>query len=90
MDGFTLPTILEQGLTPDIIDETDANDVFVGFYKYDATNNPNICALKRITKATESGKIITRIRFPFGQFDYTFDWDERNTITDWRHRDFAS
>lgn len=78
-----LPTILENGLTPDIIDETDPNDMYVGFFDFNAVTTPNHCAIKRITKVDG----ITTIKFPVGRFDFVFDWDKRATYT-YRFRDF--
>lgn len=84
-----LATYLEQGLTPDIIDETDPNDVYLGYFKYNSATAPNHCAIKRVTKATIEGEIITKIRFPFGQFDFKYDFDGRAAF-EYRYKDFPT
>lgn len=85
-----LPTILEQGLAPDVIDDTDPNDVYLGYFRYNSATTPLHCLVKRVTKETIATKEITRIRYPKGRFDFVHDWDERYNETDWRYRDFPS
>lgn len=78
-----LSTALEQGLSPDIIDETDPNDIYLGFFKYNSATDPEHCLIKRVTKVAS----ITTMKFPFGRFDFVFDWDQRASY-DYRFRDF--
>lgn len=78
-----LSTALEQGLTPDIIDETNPDDIYLGYFKYNKVTDPNYCAIKRVTKVDG----ITTIVFPFGRFDFVFDWDTRATL-EYRFIDF--
>ena len=80
---INLSTIQEQGLLPDIIDDTNPDDVFVGFFRFDKSTNPNYCLIKRIVK--ENG--VTRIMYPNGQFDYSCNWENRAAYS-YRHRDF--
>ena len=80
-----LSTALEQGLTPDVIDETNPDDIYLGYYKYNAAIAPNHCAIKRVTKTGT----ITEIKFPVGRFDFVFDWDDRATL-DYRFVDFPA
>lgn len=83
-----LSTMLEQGMVPDEIDDTNPDDIYCGFFKYNAATAPNYCLIKRITKATIDGEVITKIQYPFGRFDWAFSWDLRKSYTDWRKRDF--
>ena len=79
-----LSTALEQGLTPDVIDETNPDDIYLGFFKYNSVTAPNHCLIKRVTKTAG----ITAIKFPNGRFDFVFDWDQRAALS-YRYRDFA-
>ena len=74
--------LIEQGLKPDIIDQTNPDDIYMGYFLADTTN----CLIKRVTKV--SG--VTSVKFPFGKFDFVFDWDQRANYTDWRYRDFPA
>jgi hypothetical protein len=78
-----LSTALEQGLTPDIIDDTNPDDIYLGYFKY----NANRCIIKRITKETVFGDMVTTIKFPVGKFDYLFNWADRKTLS-YRFRNF--
>lgn len=82
---MNISTLLEQGLMPDIIDKTDPNDIFMGYYKYNSANYPNICAIRRAT--TVNG--ITSITYPLGRFDHVFDFDQRATYK-YRFKDFPN
>lgn len=75
-----ISTLLEQKLKPDVVDDTDLNDIYEGFFNGSA----NKCHIRRTT--TTAG-IITK-KYPFGRFDFAFSWALRATYTDWRHRDF--
>lgn len=79
-----LPTLLEQGLAPDVIDDTNPDDIYLGYFKYNSDNDPNHCLIKRIKKVDG----ITHIKYPFGRFDFNRDWAERASLIDWRYRDF--
>ena len=81
---------LEDSMTPDIIDDTNPNDIYLGYYKYNSLESPYYCLIKRVTKETVNGKIITKIRYPYGRFEWFYQWSSRYLITDWRHRDFLS
>jgi len=85
-----LTTLQEQGLHPDVIDDTYPDDIYLGYFKYNSKTDPEHCLIKRIKKETIEDRVITRILFPFGRFDFVFDWNERLTITDWRYRDFPA
>ena len=80
---INLSTIQEQGLLPDIIDDTNPDDVFVGFFRFSRDTNPNYCLIKRIVK--ENG--VTKVMYPNGQFDYSCNWENRAAYS-YRHRDF--
>ena len=80
-----LSTALEHGLTPDIIDETNPDDIYLGYFKYDTATSPKHCAIKRVTKTGT----ITTIKFPVGRFDFVFDWADRATLA-YRHKDFTN
>ncbi len=80
---INLSTIQEQGLLPDVIDDTNPDDVFVGFFKFN--KNEDYCLIKRIFI---DGDGITKITYPNGQFDYRFNWGKRKTYA-YRHRDFS-
>ena len=83
---INLSTIQEQGLLPDIIDDTNPDDVFVGFFRFSHDTNPNFCLIKRIMKGIDG---VTRIMYPNGQFDFNCSWDMR-TFYSYRHRDFPN
>lgn len=78
-----LSTALEQGLTPDIIDDTNPDDIYLGYFKYDKIAKPNHCLIKRVTKIAG----ITTVQFPVGKFDHLFSWADRATL-EYRYRDF--
>jgi hypothetical protein len=80
-----LSTALEQGLTPDVIDETNPDDVFLGYFKYNSLTTPSHCAIKRVTKTGG----ITEIKYPVGRFDFVFDWAGRAGLS-YRFRDFTA
>jgi len=83
-------TLLEQGFQPDLIDDTDPDNVYFGFEKYRSGLAPANFLICRVSKETIADRIVTRFRYPFGRFDFVFDWNERQTITDWRYRDFPA
>lgn len=85
-----LPTYLEQGIAPDVIDDTNPDDVYLGFAKWDLQQSPNLFLIKRITRQTFDGKVITKVRYPFGRYTFNFDWESRFDIIDWRYRDFPA
>lgn len=85
---YLLPTYLEQGMAPDVIDDTNPDDIYLGYFKYNAATDPLHCLIKRITKATINGEVITKIRYPYGRFEWVYSWFERKNIQDWRYRDF--
>jgi hypothetical protein len=76
-----LSTALEQGLSPDIIDDTNPDDIFVGYLKYDFVKTPNFCMIKRIKKTLINGELVTAIRYPNGRADFVFDWAARAGYT---------
>ncbi len=80
-----LSTAIEQGMAPDVIDETDENDIFLGYFKYNRLTSPNHCLIKRVTKTGS----ITTMKYPNGRFDFVHDWDQRSGYN-YRFRDFDS
>ena len=82
-----LTTLQEQGLNPDVIDDSNPDDIYLGFFKYDRLNSPNHCLIKRIVKETINEVENTVVKFPFGRFDFNRDWSERKEYL-YAHRDF--
>lgn len=70
---------LENKLKPDVIDDTNPDDIYLGYFKRSSER----CHIKRITKADA----LTTIKYPVGRFDFAFNWDQRATY-EYRFRDF--
>ncbi len=83
-----LRTVFEQGMHPDVVDDSDPNNIYLGYYQNNRTGWPNRCLIKRINLEPINGKTIIKVRYPRGHFDFVFNWDDRATYTDWRYRDF--
>lgn len=79
-----LPTYLEQGLVPDVIDDTNPDNIYLGYFDYNSKTDPFHCLIKRIQKVDG----ITHIKYPAGRYDFNRSWFERFQIIDWRYRDF--
>lgn len=65
----SLPTLIEQNMSADLIDEADDNTVYFGFLK-PGTNN---CMIKRMLKAGT----VTTVMYPDGINDFVYDWASR-------------
>lgn len=79
-----LRTQLEQGLEPDLMDDTNPDDIYCGYVVTDTDH----CLIRRYTKETIDGKEVTRVRYPYGRYEWFYPWTDRLTFTDWRYRDF--
>lgn len=64
------PTLIQQGYAPSVVDEADENTTYIGYFK---NGNP-IYAVIQLVKKTGN---VTEFLYPFGQFLFNFDWDER-------------
>jgi hypothetical protein len=80
-----LSTAIEQGLSPDIIDDTDPNDIYIGYIKYNAATSPNFWLIKRV----ELIGGISTIKYVSGKFDFVWNWTSRKTY-EYRYRYFRS
>lgn len=78
-----LPTSIEQGMTPDITDNSNANDVYEGFFKYNNKSEPEFCAIRR----TVISNNIKKKLYPLGVFDFKYIWELRKTYN-YRFKDF--
>lgn len=76
----SLPSLIEQGLPPTIIDDTNPNDIYVGYMRFSKKDFPFTFIIKRIIISIDiRGNKITTIKYPFGCSDFRFNWDLRFT-----------
>jgi hypothetical protein len=73
-------TLIQQGYSPSAIHEVPANELPEGiqdltFIGYFFAGNPTKSIIQRIEKANN----VTSFMYPFGQFLFAFDWDERES-----------
>lgn len=62
----------------DIIDETDPDNIYMGYAKKGHQDEGAIgWSIAKIAKAAD----ITRIKWAGGQFDFAHEWDERAAAT---------
>ncbi|MGD9930129.1 MAG: hypothetical protein AB7U05_08925 [Mangrovibacterium sp.] len=73
-----LSTLIEQGLTPDLIDEVTDDLTYVGYLQRGDTTK---CMIKRVEKTGT----VTTIMYPNGYADFNYNWADRATIT-YAHR----
>jgi hypothetical protein len=71
-------TLIQQGYSPSAVHEVPATDLpegvqeltYIGYFKH---GNPNEAIIQRVQKTVNE----TTFMFPYGQFLFNFDWDER-------------
>lgn len=75
-----LPTLVEQGLPPSIIDDSNPNDIYLGYFIYNKFTEPNNFLIKRIVVSIDLfGNKITQILYPEGKSDFQYNWYRRFT-----------
>ena len=76
------PTLIEQGLQPDLIDEAiDTSDEYLSYIGFLKNGDTTRCMIRRVWRQGT----ITTIMFPNGYADYVHDWAER-TALNYSHR----
>ena len=79
-------TLIQQGYSPSAVHEVPAADLPAGvdeltYIGYFANGDPEKAVIQEIAKSAN----ITTFRYPFGQFDFKFDWNERTAyVYDYR------
>ena len=75
---FGIPTLLEQGLQPDVFEEIEGLEdghelTYIGYFK---NGDPTNAMIKKVEKI----ETVTTIMFPNGINDYTQNWASRTAL----------
>lgn len=62
--------LIQQGYSPSAVDEADENTTYIGYFQQ---GNPTKAIIQQVIKTGN----VTQFLYPFGQYLFSFDWEER-------------